>query len=277
MELSDLSRYTDNAVELVMNYAPRVLLGLVTLVIGWWFAARIAGLVRRGAEKRKVDETLTPFLVSIVTWALRAAVLISVASVLGIETTSFVALLGAAGLAVGLALQGSLSNFAGGALLLVFRPYRVGDVIEAQGQIGVVKEIQIFTTTLLSAQNRRIIIPNGPMSNGTIINYSVEGTNRVDLVVGVAYDADVERARQIIMDVLKADARILTEPAPRVEVLELADSSVNLAVRPHVKTADYWDVHFDTLKEIKRKLDAAGIEIPFPQRTVHMIQHPAPR
>ncbi len=275
MNMNDLEKYTDTAVTLVMGYAPKILLALVTLIIGFWLAGRVAALVRSGAKRRNIDPTLTPFLVSLITWALRAAVLISVASIIGIQTTSFIAVLGAAGLAVGLALQGSLSNFAGGALLLIFRPYKVGDLIEAQGQLGVVKEIQIFTTTLLSPQNKRIVVPNGPLANGTIVNFTAEGMLRVDLTVGVAYGADVEQARQVLLDVLKADERVLSEPAPMVEVAELGDSSVNLAVRPHTHPDNYWGVYFDTLKNGKLALDAAGIAIPFPQRDVHLFQHKA--
>ncbi len=275
MNTNDLEKYTDTAVTLVMGYAPKILLALVTLIIGFWLAGRVAALVRSGAKRRNIDPTLTPFLVSLITWALRAAVLISVASIIGIQTTSFIAVLGAAGLAVGLALQGSLSNFAGGALLLIFRPYKVGDLIEAQGQLGVVKEIQIFTTTLLSPQNKRIVVPNGPLANGTIVNFTAEGMLRVDLTVGVAYGADVEQARQVLLDVLKADERVLSEPAPMVEVAELGDSSVNLAVRPHTHPDNYWGVYFDTLKNGKLALDAAGIAIPFPQRDVHLFQHKA--
>lgn len=273
MDVENLEKYTDKAVELTMGYAPRIVLAILTLLIGLWLAGAIANLVRRGAERREIDPTLTPFLVSLVNWSLKAAVLISVASIVGIQTTSFVAVLGAAGLAVGLALQGSLSNFAGGALLLIFRPYKVGDVIEAQGQIGVVKEIQIFTTMLLNGQNRRIILPNGPLANGTIVNYTAEGTLRVDLSVGISYDADIDKARNLLIDMLKADERVLADPAPQVEVMELGDNSVNLTVRSHTRSSDYWGVYFDMLKKAKYVLDEAGISIPFPQRDVHMYQH----
>jgi small conductance mechanosensitive channel len=222
---------------------------------------------------RKVDETLTPFVVSVVRWALRAAVLISAASIVGIETTSFVAVLGAAGLAVGLALQGSLSNFAGGALLLIFRPYKVGDLVETQGHLGVVKEIQIFTTTLINPNNKRIILPNGAVSNGTIVNLSAEGKLRVDLVVGISYESDIDKAQQILLEVMKSDEKVCEEPAPMVEVLELADSSVNLAVRPHATVENYWAVYFGITKKAKQALDKAGVTIPFPQRDVHLYEH----
>jgi len=270
MAIENLDKYTDTAVQLAMGYAPKIVLALVTLIVGFWLAGAVAKMVRAGAERRQLDPTLTPFLVSLVTWSLRAAVLISVAAIVGIQTTSFVAVLGAAGLAVGLALQGSLSNFAGGTLLLIFRPYRVGDVIEAQGQIGKVKEIQIFTTVLLSAQNRRVVLPNGPVANGTIINYTAEGMSRVDMTIGVAYDCDIEHARQVLLDVVTADGRVLTDPAPVVAVSELADSAVNLVVRPYARPEDYWGVYFDTLKNAKLALDRAGISIPFPQRDVHL-------
>jgi small conductance mechanosensitive channel len=273
MNPEDITKYTDRGIELLMGYLPKVVLAIVTLLIGLWLVGKIAWLVRRSLEKRKVDETLIPFLVSVVSWIMRAAVLISVASLVGIETTSFIAVLGAAGLAVGLALQGSLSNFAGGALILIFRPFRIGDVIEALGQIGSVREISIFTTTLTSGQNRRIILPNGPLANGTIINYTVEGTLRMDLVIGVSYDCDLNQAQKVLMDVLEQDEDILEDPTPMVEVLELADNSVNLAVRPHTKSADYWKVYFRVMKKIKLELDKAGIGIPYPQRDVHLYEH----
>jgi small conductance mechanosensitive channel len=273
MNLNEIEKYTDTAVTLVMGYAPKIVLALITLLVGFWLAGRVASLVKQAADHRKIDPTLTPFLASLINWSVRAAVLISVASIIGIQTTSFVAVLGAAGLAIGLALQGSLSNFAGGALILIFRPYRVGDLIRAQGELGVVKEIQIFTTTLLSPENRRIVIPNGPLANGNIVNFTAEGKLRVDLTVGISYGADIEQARRVLLEVLKADERVLTEPAPMVEVAELADSSVNLAVRPHTHPDNYWGVYFDTLKNCKLALDQAGVSIPFPQRDVHLFQH----
>lgn len=196
--------------------------------------------------------------------------IISVIQMIGVETTSFIAVLGAAGLAIGLAFQGTLANFAGGALLLVFKPYKVGDLIEAQGQLGVVKEIQIFTTILLSPQNKTIILPNGAVSNGDITNYTTEGKIRVDLTVGISYNSDIKKAKNILMDVMKSDENVLSDPAPFVGVSELADSSINLAVRPWSKPEHYWNVYFDTLENCKNALDKGGISIPFPQMDVHL-------
>jgi small conductance mechanosensitive channel len=190
----------------------------------------------------------------------------------GIQTTSFVAVIGAAGLAVGLALQGSLSNFAGGVLILIFRPFRVGDVIQAQGEIGAVKEIQIFVTVLTNGQNRRVIIPNGPLANGNIINLTAEPYVRVDTTVGISYDADMKKARELLMDMAKNVPGVLAEPPPTVAVTELGDSSVNLVVRPYCAPADYWNVHFALVEATKNTLDSAGIAIPFPQRDVHLLK-----
>ena len=229
----------------------------------------------RVMQARKVDPTLGPFVTSLASWMLKAVLLISVASMVGIETTSFVAVLGAAGLAVGLALQGTLQNFAGGALLLLFRPYEVGHLIQAQGHLGVVKEIQIFTTHLVTLDNKRAIVPNGAISNGDIVNFTAENQLRVDLVVGVAYDADLKAAKTVLMEILQKHDKVLSDPAPFVGVLELADSSVNLAVRPYVRPEHYWDVYFDVYEEAKNALDAANITIPFPQRDVHLYKHDA--
>ena len=191
---------------------------------------------------------------------------------IGIATTSFIAVLGAAGLAVGLALQGSLANFAGGVLILIFKPYVVGDLIEAQGHLGVVKEVQIFNTILLSPTNRRVIIPNGAMSNGSVENFSAEGTLRVDLTIGISYAADVPKAKQVLIKMMQDNPQVLQDPVPMAAVAELADSSVNLAVRPWCKVADYWDVYFETTEMAKVVLEENGISIPFPQRDVHLHQ-----
>jgi small conductance mechanosensitive channel len=188
----------------------------------------------------------------------------------GVETTSFIAVLGAAGLAVGLAFQGALGNFAGGVLILVFKPYQIGDLIESQGQLGVVKEIQIFTTILLNPQYKTIILPNGAVANGDITNYTTEGKIRIDLTVGIAYESDITKAKGILMDVMKADENVIADPAPFVGVSELADSSVNLAVRPWCHPDHYWDVYFDTLENCKNALDKGGVTIPFPQVDVHL-------
>ena len=264
-----LVKYKDQAVGLTLAYAPKVFLALLTLIIGLWLIGGVRGLVGKGLARRKVDKTLAPFVLSLLVWISKAVLFISVASMVGIETTSFVAILGAAGLAVGLALQGSLSNFAGGVLILVFRPYEVGHQIEAQGQQGIVKEIQIFTTVLLTPQNRRVIIPNGALCNGVIINHTVEGITRVDLTIPIGFKADIDKARQILLDLIRLDKRVLSEPAPVVVVMALADM-VTLAVRPYCKTDDYWGVYCDTLEQGKIRLEQAGIGIPSLPRDVHV-------
>ena len=192
--------------------------------------------------------------------------MLAILAKLGVETTSFAAILAAAGLAVGLALQGSLSNFAGGVLIMIFKPFKIGDLIEAQGEIGVVKEIEIFTTKLTGLSNKEIIIPNGSLSNGNIVNYSTEGTRRVDLVFGVSYDSDIKQTKEVIMNVLTSHPKVLKDPAPAVTVLELADSSVNFATRPWCNTEDYWAVYFDVTESFKIELDKSGIEIPYPHQ-----------
>ena len=272
MNLESLKAHQETLINLAVAYVPQVLLALLTLVVGLWLIGVFTRLLRKTLDKRGVDPTLTPFLMTLLSWGLKALLIISVASMVGVQTTSFIAVLGAAGLAVGLALQGSLANLAGGVLILIFRPYKVGDLIEAQGELGVVKEIQIFTTTLLSPQNRRVIIPNGAMSNGTIKNLSAEGVVRVDTTVGISYGADMKRAKEVLLEMVKQVPKVLEEPAPVVAVSELGDSSVNLAVRPFCDPTDFWDVYFATVEGSKQALDAAGISIPFPQHDVHLYQ-----
>lgn len=269
MQMQELSM---KAYELGLEYAPKVALAVITLIIGLWVISMIGKLLHLSMEKSKVDPTLIPFLSSLVSWVLKILLFISVASMIGIATTSFIAVLGAAGLAIGLALQGSLSNFAGGVLIMIFKPYKVGDLIEAQGQLGVVKEVQIFNTILTSPQNKQVIMPNGAVSNGAIVNYSAEGKIRVDLSIGIAYNANIPQAKEVIMTVLKNHPKVMQDPAPFVGVIELADSSVNLAVRPHCHPSDYWDVFFDINEQMKTALDENNITIPFPQRDVHLIQ-----
>jgi small conductance mechanosensitive channel len=267
-----MEKYTDKVIELTISYAPKVALAIVTLLVGLWVIRIMVSMMRKVFEKSQADPTLTPFICSLTSWALKALLLISVASMIGIATTSFIAVLGAAGLAVGLALQGSLANFAGGVLILMFKPYVVGDLIEAQGHIGVVKEVQIFNTILLTPNNRRVVIPNGAMSNGSVENYTAEGQLRVDLKIGISYASNVPKAKQALLEMMQKDPRILQEPAPLVAVSELADSSVNLVVRPWCKVDDYWSVYFETTELAKKVLEENGIQIPFPQRDVHLYQ-----
>ena len=214
--------------------------------------------------KQNYDESLSKFLLNLISWALKIFLIITVISTLGIETTSLAAVIAAAGLAVGLALQGSLSNFAGGVLLLIFKPYKIGDLIEAQGAVGVVKEIEIFTTKLITPDNKLTIVPNGAMANGNIVNFTAEGKIRVDTVIGVGYDEDIKKAKEVLLNVLTSNPKVLQDPAPSVNVSNLGDSSVDFAVRPFCKPEHYWDVYFATLEDCKVALDKAGIEIPYP-------------
>ncbi len=268
--MDTLGNYSDKAIELIMAYAPKLLLAIITLFIGLWIIRVVTNITRKTLEKSKTDATLIPFITSILSWALKLLLFISVASMIGIATTSFIAVLGAAGLAVGLALQGSLANFAGGFLIIIFRPYNVGDLVEAQGHLGVVKEVQIFNTILITPDNKRIIIPNGAMSNGSITNYSAEGRLRVDMVIGIAYEADISKAKTLLSGMLAEDAKVLKTPAPAIAVSELADSSVNLVVRPWCNASDYWGVYFNTMENAKKVLEENGISIPFPQQDIHI-------
>jgi small conductance mechanosensitive channel len=265
-----LDSLSTKAYELGLTYAPKLALAIITLIIGLWVIGILAKLLKVSMEKSHVDPTLIPFISSLISWIFKLLLFISVASMVGIATTSFIAVLGAAGLAIGLALQGSLANFAGGVLIMIFKPYRVGDLIDSQGHLGVVKEVQIFNTVLTSPQNKQIIVPNGMMSNGAITNFTTEGLIRLDLSVGIAYDADIGKAKEVLLAVLNEHSLILKDPAPFVGVEALADSSVNLAVRPYCKPEHYWDVFFDVNEQMKIALDKNKISIPFPQRDVHI-------
>ena len=268
--MENLDKYWNMGIDMAMEYAPKVLLALITLFIGLRIIKFLVGIVRKRLEKSNTDETLRPFITNLVSWALKIMLFISVASMLGVATTSFVAVLGAAGLAIGLALQGSLANFAGGALLLLFRPYRVGDLIESQGRTGTVKEIQIFNTIMVTPENHTVVLPNGAVSNGDIVNYTALGTRRVDLSIGVAYDADIKKAKDVLMEAMSNHPKVLKDPAPYVGVSELGDSAVNLVVRPWCNIDDYWDVYFGVLEDGKNALDQNNISIPFPQMDVHL-------
>jgi len=270
--MENLEQYSEMAITLLMTYLPKVVLALVVLFVGFWIIKRVVGLMAKGMERKEVEVTLRRFLESLVSILLKALLLISVATMVGIQTTSFIAVLGAAGLAIGLALQGSLSNFAGGVLLLFFKPYKVGDVIETQGYIGSVHSIQIFTTVLKTPDNKTIIIPNGPVANGSIVNYSTEATRRVDMVFGIGYGDDIDKARYVIKGLIEADSRVHKDPAPLIVVGALADSSVNFTVRVWVNSADYWGVFFDMHENVKKTFDREGVSIPFPQRDVHLYQ-----
>ncbi|WOD10410.1 mechanosensitive ion channel [Pseudomonas sp. NyZ704] len=262
---------------LVLQYGSQVLLALVTFAIGWWVVGRITSGVHVLLEKRNVDRTLHSFIGTLVGVGLKILLLISVAGMIGIETTSFIALIGAAGLAVGLALQGSLANFAGGMLILILRPFKAGEYIEAQGVGGTVDSIQIFFTILKTADNKTIVVPNGSLSNGNIINYSRQPTRRVDINIGIDYGDDVRQARRILLGLAEADERVFTDPAPVVWLTGLGESSVDLSLRMWTKTDDFWGVFWELQELAKEEFDKAGISIPFPQRTLHMVADPAPR
>ena len=270
IDVSQTQTYFLKFYEMVIAYAPKFILAIIVLLIGLRIIRFITGLLSKSLKKKEVDPTLAPFAVNLLNWTLKIMLVISVAAMLGVETTSFIAVLGAMGLAVGLALQGTLGNFAGGVLLMVFKPYRVGDLIETQGQIGTVKEIQIFNSILVSPQNKMVIIPNGAVMNGEIVNYTILGKIRVDITVGISYESDIVEARKVLLLVMTNHPLVLGEPAPFVGVSELGDSSVNLAVRPHCDPKDYWTVYFDILEQSKLALDKNAITIPFPQVDVHM-------
>jgi len=256
--------------DLVAAWGLRVAGALAVLVFGLLVARVLRSLVRRGLERSRLDATLVPFLSGLLYYAVVAIVLVAALGLVGVQTASVVALLGAAGLAVGLALQGTLAHFAAGILLLWFRPFRVGDFVDIAGTAGTVGEVGILTTTLNTPDNVRILVPNGKIWGAEIKNYNANPTRRVDLVVGVSYDDDLALASEVIGRVVKADARVLAEPAPVVAVDELADSSVNFVVRPWVKKDDYWTARWDLTRALKEQLEAAGCSIPYPQRDVHL-------
>jgi len=255
---------------LISVWGLRVVGALVLLVVGLAVAKFIRGSVRKALERSKLDNTLIPFLSGIIYYLLLAFVIVAVLSLFGVETTSFIAVLGAAGFAVGLALQGTLSNFASGVMLLVFRPFGVGDFIDAGGTAGTVEAIGVFATTLKSPDNVKIIASNSSIYAATIKNFSAHDTRRNDIVIGVSYNDDLGKAAEVINRVLAADDRILHEPAPLVAVSELGDSSVNFVVRPWCTKDDYWALRFDLLRELKEQLEAAGCSIPYPQTDVHV-------
>ncbi len=271
--MDNLPKYTDMAVDLITVYGLRMLTAIVVLVIGLWIIRAVVRGLGRRMEKSNTDASLSKFLLSLVGVMLKIMLVISVASMIGIEMTSFIAILGAAGLAVGLALQGSLANFAGGVLVLLFKPYKVGDFIDAAGFMGTVNEIQIFNTVLKTPDNKTIIIPNGALSNGSITNFSTEENRRVDMVFGIGYSDDLKKAKEIISSILRADSRVLSDPEPMVVVSELGDSSVNITVRAWCVKADYWGFFFDMQERVKLEFDKQGVSIPFPQRDVHIYNH----
>ncbi len=255
-----------NAIDLAGN----IIVALIIFYGGRWIVGLVVGALRKVMQRQEVDKTLETFVCNLGRMALLGVVIIAAISALGIQTASFIAIFGAAGLAVGLALQGSLSNFAAGVLIVLFRPYKVGDFVEAAGIAGVIEQVQILTTIMKTGDNKQIIVPNSQIMDSIITNYSANDTRRVDMVVGVSYDDDLDKVRKTVEELVAADDRILDEPACTIAVSELADSSVNFVVRPWVKTADYWGVMFDLTEAIKKRFDQDGISFPFPQQDVHL-------
>ncbi len=254
-------------------YGLKIAGAIAILIIGMWVARLITKGIIKVFNKKELDPTLSKFLGSIIKTLLYLVVVIAALNQAEIETNSLVAIIGAAGLAIGLALQGSLGNFASGVMLIIFRPFKVGDFVEAAGVMGSVDEIGIFTTTLTTPDNKVIYVPNGGITGGNITNFSAKDTRRVDMVFGIGYSDDIDKARSVIKDILDSDPRVLKDPAPQISVAELADSSVNFTVRPWVNSADYWGVYFDTHEAVKKKFDEMGISIPFPQTDVHLFQN----
>lgn len=267
-----IQKYWEYAIKVLMEYSPRLISAFLIFIIGWYAIKFIKRLVTKIMIKRDMEPTLSKFLADILIWTLKILLFVTVISRLGVENSSFVAIIGAAGLAIGLSLQGSLSNFAGGVLIIMFKPFKVGDFIEAQGVSGTVKQIQIFVTQLATFDNQIIFIPNGALSNGTITNYSYANSRRANLIIGISYDSEIKKAKEIALDVMHNHALVLKEPEPVVIVSELAESSINLAVRPWAKNEDFFVMRSDILEQIKLKFDQNNIVIPFPQRDIHIKQ-----
>ncbi|EON92951.1 small-conductance mechanosensitive channel [Marinobacter lipolyticus SM19] len=265
------SEIVDQGITLIMSYAPKFVLAIVTLIVGLWLIKRLVAVVDSRLGKK--DPTLNQFLCGLVSILLKILLLISVASMIGIATTSFIAIIGAAGLAVGLALQGSLANFAGGVLILIFKPFKVGDVIEAQGYLGSVVEINILYTIVNTFDNRRVVIPNGSLSNASLVNVGAYDTRRCDMTFGIGYNDDIDKAKAICTRLLEEDERTLKDPVPTIAVSGLGDNSVNIMVRAWVASDNLWPYNWDMQEKVKKAFDAEGISIPFPQRDVHVYKH----
>ncbi len=268
--METISNLSTQIEDFIWAYGPKLVGAIITLIVGLWVIKLIMKGVSKGFAKRDLDPSLTPFLKSLIGALLKVMLVISVMSMLGIAMTSFVAILGAAGLAVGMALSGTLQNFAGGVIILILKPIKVGDFIEAQGYTGVVHAIQIFNTILKTPDNKTVFIPNGGLSTGSLINYSTEETRRVDWTFGIGYGDDVEKARTILKGILEKESRLLPGKEIFIQVAELADSSVNLATRVWVKGDDYWGVYMETMETVYNEFNKEGINIPFPQMDVHV-------
>lgn len=271
-EITALLPEREKLVELTMTYGGKLLLAIITLIVGLWLIGKLSKGLRKAFEMRSFDQTLQSFLANLVGMVLKILLLVSVVSMLGVQMTSFIALLGAAGLAIGMALSGTMQNFAGGVMLLIFKPFKIGDFIEAQGHMGTVKEVQIFHTVLNTPDKKTVIIPNGGLSTGSMTNFSTEPIRRLDWTFGISYTDNIDKAREIILGVVSADERVHKDPAPFVGLINLGDSSVDLVTRVWVFAADYWDLFFEINEKVKKEFDKQGISKPFPQRDVHLIQ-----
>lgn len=268
-KLTDYQHHIDNAIDWFWSIVPDLIMAMVILLVGLWLIGIITRFFKRFFERKDYDPTLKTFLFSIIRIGLKILLFVLVITQLGVKTSSLVAVLASAGIAIGLALQGSLSNFAGGILIFIFKPFKVGDFISAQGVDGTVKEITIFTTKLNTFGNQMAIIPNGPLSNNNIINYNAEETRRNKIDVGISYSSDIKRAKEILLEICAENETILKDPMPEVYVGALADSSVNLTLRFWARNEDFWAAHFHTMETLKYRFDQEGIEIPFPQITLH--------
>ncbi len=272
-KFQNIDLYINKYGQKLIDYLPDIVSALLIFIIGWWFIKITIKLVKKIFKARELDVSLEKFLIDLISAVLKIILFITVVAQLGIQTSSFVAIIGAAGLAIGLALQGSLANFAGGVLILLFKPFKVGHFIKAQGVEGTVKEISIISTKLLTFGNQLAVIPNGKLSNDTIVNYTEEGVRRDNLIIGISYDSDIKKAKEVLLALLMEQDLIVKEEGkmPMVAVAELADSSVNLTIRFWAKLEDFWNIKFYTVEEAKSRLEAEGISIPFPQRDVHLI------
>jgi len=270
--MENLDQYLQPIIDLILTYGLKVLSALVVLIVGLWIIKRLLKIFRKTLQKREVDASLTPFLTSIVGALLKVLLIISIASMLGIAMTSFIAVLGAAGLAVGLALQGSLANFAGGVLILILKPFKVGDFIEGAGHSGTVREIQVFYTYITTPAGQEISIPNAQLSNNAVKNYSYHPNRRMDLTFGIGYGDDIDQAKSILADLAEAEEGIHRDPAPEVFVEALADSSVNLRLRAWDSNGDFWGIYNNFPEKVKKAFDQEGVSIPFPQRDLHMVE-----
>ena len=272
---SNTPEWLTKAETILTTFGFKIIAAILIFFVGRWIAKMIQNGLEKGMLKAKVDAVLVTFTVNMAYAAVMVFVVLAALGQLGVQTTSFIAVLGAAGLAVGLALQGSLSNFAAGVMIIIFRPFKIDDYVEGGGVSGVVKAIHIFTTTLTTPDNKRVIVPNSKMMGDNITNYSAEGTRRVDLTASISYGDSIDKAKTVLMDLLTKDPRVLKDPAPFVGVSAMAESSVDFAVRPWVKVENYWDVFFALNEAIKKQFDVEGLSIPFPQRDVHLYKHDA--